>query len=1024
MTNTAELGIKIFLDDTASSGLNAIDSLLGTLGRTISSAGYAWAALSPGMRLAAEVAAGAGIDFMAFSSALETTIEDAASLEDTMARVQIAFNASDDQMQVMTDTLQQVAGQSRFSTQEIGDGFAQLGERGFTVAEVIKDQVGQAMVNLAEATGSQTVPAADLLASTMQIFSAKASDAEKYASGLTFAFHDGIPSIAGLSSAMDEVGQEAALLHIPLDQVIVTLDYLVRSGIPAAESANSLRYMLQSLTDPTNKAAEALANLGILTINQTSPAFKSFEKAMMDAGSALISTSQPFDGTLRMLSALFTEANKLGVLHTDQSFYQWATSLGILSSKLYDAHGNFKDLFSIINLLGTAMTKLNPEQKQEVLSQLFNVRSGKGASDLMNNIDQVMARLHALDASYQQFVASDGAARDASKLTSDYNGRLSELRTTIKSVSDEIGKTFLHSLEGLFAWLNDLIAPLQFATSGFPQLAAMFLLTGTVLSGLTLVITLFLVVFGFFGQTLGLIVEVSLGVAVGIAAISAGIALLVTHINQVLPLLSSIGIALFGAAVVFGAFQLVIHAKAIASLIQLGAAAVRVGILIAINLTNSFLASIPAAMEAAAAWILANGSALLLGAGIVLLVALLAGAVIGFVLLMQHTGGLNALLKAGQTIWKELQTLWQNFVAAIMPALKQAFEQIKPSISDLVKAFNETRPALIFLGQILGGVLVVALGVLIGLIHGLASALAELIKGLAQVLTGIVQVISGILQFFLGFFSVLHGMFTNNQNEIAAGWGRMNQGIISIVTGLVNIVVGLFRGFFGAILGFVAGFITGVVNFFQHLFEVLVGHSIVPDLISSIIRWFLLLPGQVLNNLTGFIAGIVGKFIDLRNQIVSILANLGSILLNSGRNLMIMLGNGIANGIHWVIQQATNVANTVRNLLGFHSPTKEGPLADSDQYMPNMMKMYAAGISSNTHLLHGALTTAANALRPGGFISPSTQAAQSYASFAASGGQGATTTFNLVIDGKQVSQVVLDRMTGQLKMNGAGRMLK
>lgn len=129
MTNVAELGIRIFLDDTAAAGLNNINGLLGILGQMLGYVGYAWSQLPPEIQLAAEVAAGAGLDFMAFSDALKQTIQDAAQLQDTMARVQIAFDANDSQMQAMTTELERVASQSRFSTDQIGQGFVMLGER-------------------------------------------------------------------------------------------------------------------------------------------------------------------------------------------------------------------------------------------------------------------------------------------------------------------------------------------------------------------------------------------------------------------------------------------------------------------------------------------------------------------------------------------------------------------------------------------------------------------------------------------------------------------------------------------------------------------------------------------------------------------------------------------------------------------------------------------------------------------------------------------------------------------------------
>lgn len=66
-------------------------------------------------------------------------------------------------------------------------------------------------------------------------------------------------------------------------------------------------------------------------------------------------------------------------------------------------------------------------------------------------------------------------------------------------------------------------------------------------------------------------------------------------------------------------------------------------------------------------------------------------------------------------------------------------------------------------------------------------------------------------------------------------------------------------------------------------------------------------------------------------------------------NMMKMFGQGIQSGITQFLQPALNsVTTAISNVLAMFSPAKTGPLSTANQWMPNMMKMFASGISAGT----------------------------------------------------------------------------
>jgi phage-related protein len=1058
MANVAELGIKIFLDDSASAGLNALGGIFGNLGRMISQSAYSWAALSPEIRLASEVAAGAGLAFLGFSSVLETSIENAAELQDTMANVSIAFNATDEETNRLQSSIETLAGTSRFSSDQVGEAFIQIGERGIS-AEDAMNHVGAAAIRLAEATHSQVAPATDLLASTMQIFGMRADEASKASDALTFAFYHGMPSASQLSQMISEVGYEAKLTGVSLEQLVVTMDYLTRSGVPASQASNSLRYILSSLSNPTTKAAEELANLGIILVNKTSPALQEFLVNLDKAGGL----NAPFDGTVRSLSSLFSAATNLGTVHTDQSFFEWATANGILNNTLYDSNGKMHDLFTIINQLGSALDGLNPEQKAQALNQLFTVRGGKDAGILLNDIGQTTQALNRLDEEYRKF--SGGAAKDAGKVTGTFNGQLDMLKTTIASFLATAAMPFDKFFASVIGSINTLIAPLANINGEFVKFFGVFLMVGSLTSATVLIGALVVVVVLLWG-TLGPIILVAGGVVLAITALSAAVAFAITNWKAIEPILAAVAIAAVSVGIAFGAWRLALLIASVTTLIpgliamaaglwaqigplaaniasgavylaQMALLVVRMGIWGAMNWSTvvpGLIAQAAAATAAALAWVALN-------LPIVILVGVIALLVAGFVYLLTQTDMLKWGMGALKAVFSVVVETFRSATSAVMPAVRSALDSLRPVIQQLTIGFRQAEPIFRGLALIVGGILVVALGVLSGIIRGLIQLIAAILVTIINVAAGIIRVLLGVVQFFLGFFNLIKAIVTGNGAGIQAAFGQMGQGIQNIVGGLFNAVKAIFVGAFNAIIGFITGFIQGVIGFFKHLFDVLVGHSIVPDMINSIISVFLSLPGralsavstllgnllgffsnlagQVLGNIGGFINTIVEGFKSLPGRIIEGLSNLGNMLLNSAKNAVEMFLKPLRDAIDTVKNIAGNIANGIKSVLGFSSPPKEGPLTDSDQYMPRMIKMYTDGMLSQQYLIRNAAATIATSLHPNSFISPGVQAAQ-----AGSSSGNSTSTYILQLDGKPIAQFTEDRIRGTLQMNGINRLMR
>lgn len=204
--------------------------------------------------------------------------------------------------------------------------------------------------------------------------------------------------------------------------------------------------------------------------------------------------------------------------------------------------------------------------------------------------------------------------------------------------------------------------------------------------------------------------------------------------------------------------------------------------------------------------------------------------------------------------WEKLKQAVKDFfaenIAPKFEEIKKSFDKIKEALGPVydlaVEVFGWFSdvgiPALVKSFEILGGIVV---GVVGGVIAGAINTLASIVEGLVQMISGVVQVIRGL-------FDIIVGIFTLDGEKIVEGAKK-------IVSGVADV----FGGLYDATIGAVVEFFDGVIDWFTKMWDILVGHSIVPDTINAIVEWFVGLPGKVLGVVGDFVKGVVDKFANL-----------------------------------------------------------------------------------------------------------------------------------------------------------------
>jgi hypothetical protein len=483
-------------------GLSDLNSNLGTTGYTL------------GQFLGA--AAGAGAAFGLFVTATKSAVTQSADLQYALVQMQIAISDGQQYANALATAVINIGNASVFTHTQVAQTFTQLGEMGFT-AEQILNGVGQAAVNMSIAMGIDGTQGAALLGQSLQVYNANAKDATNYSDILTRSFYDSGVGADGLQQAISQAGGMAHKMGISFSDFMTVIDLMSRSMGSGSKAGTSLRYALGALTKPTTAEMNELDRLGIVTINKTAPALDKLTEKVMGASAAALQASGSWDGTVKGLDNIYVAGQKAGKIPLDVSFLDWANSSGVLNDKLYDSSGHFLGLKNAIDQIMTGLKGMSPEQIQEVMSSLFNVRGGQG-------MDQMVGLLGTFDTKYQAIysdITKTGTAQDdANKLLHTAKGRWDQLSTTMNSFMSQVGGPINDVLMGIYGGVNNIVSA---ASNSQPvkDFFSIFLPMGAILSGVALG---FLLVWGAIAIGLGpvlvpfLIVFSALMVAAGLLA--------------------------------------------------------------------------------------------------------------------------------------------------------------------------------------------------------------------------------------------------------------------------------------------------------------------------------------------------------------------------------------------------------------------------------------------------------------------------------------------------------------------------
>ncbi len=363
-------------------------------------------------------------------------------------------------------------------------------------------------------------------------------------------------------------------------------------------------------------------------------------------------------------------------------------------------------------------------------------------------------------------------------------------------------------------------------------------------------------------------------------------------------------------------------------------------------------------------------SALLSPAGLVVLAV--AGIATAAVLIIKNWEPIKGFFKG---IWDNIKETFSGageWFSGIWSGVKQVFVSawtgIKTAVMTIVNVF--VQDILNIWGSMKTGIETI--------MNGLKAILSGIWLAIKTVVLGPVLL---ILDLVTGNFKKLssdsQGIFNNLKAAFSTIWAGIKQvfsGALQAITGLVKTEWNGIKTFASTLWNSVGEIIKTAWSGFKSTISTLCNDisSGIKTVWNGILNWFKELPGKLKQigsdmftrmkeGINSTIHGVGDAVKTGISTAFDVIKNLPSEALQWGKDIVQGIANGIKSAAHAVGDAVNGVAQDIRKFLHFSVPD-EGPLADFDTYMPDMMHLMAEGITDNLSVVTDATKQVAGSI--------------------------------------------------------------
>jgi TP901 family phage tail tape measure protein len=185
-----------------------------------------------------------------------------ANFDQTMRQVGAVADVSGKQLDDMRSTALKLGKQTSFSAQEVSTAMLELSKGGISQAQMSAGVLKETLT-LAAAGGLELGESATYMTNTLNAFGLKAGSAGAVAAALAGGANASTASVQSLGMGLAQVSTQAGMAGMTMNETIAALAAFDAAGVKGSDAGTSLKTMLQRLVPQTDRAKDAMKDLGL-----------------------------------------------------------------------------------------------------------------------------------------------------------------------------------------------------------------------------------------------------------------------------------------------------------------------------------------------------------------------------------------------------------------------------------------------------------------------------------------------------------------------------------------------------------------------------------------------------------------------------------------------------------------------------------------------------------------------------------------------------------------------------------------
>lgn len=940
------------------------------------------------------------------TAAVKTSV----SFEQAMANAASVAGATGEEFEKMTLLAREMGAKTVFSASDAADALYYMASAGYKVDQMA-DSI-ESTLNLASATQYDLADTTDIVIATLNQFGLEASSAERIANVFASAIGNSMASMDKLANSMGYVGPVANSLGYQIEDTVGALSILYNAGYDGSTAGTTLRQALVSLMNPSTAALKVFESLG-LSFDDLNPATNDFASIVDKLAESGMDTAQAMEvfgarggpGMLALMSKGGAAINEMTASITGTNK---ATEMA--SIQINTLQGDFKLLESEIEEVAISFGDVLIPIIREFISKYISPLTQK----LLNLSDEQRKQIVKI-------------AMIAAAIGPLFLG----IGKVIKSIS-----TLIKIIPLLFSKVSLIIAVITVVGAGLAYL--------------------FKTNEDFRKKILSIWDKIKNGIIKAVSTIKewwkrngetimASVAKILTFIGT---LVSKIFNGIYERTKIVWPYVKKVVTEVITTIRDLWnkyGEKVKDKIVAAFNFINKVSKFVLEQILVLFNKVWPKIKMIVTDSvGGIKNVVAKDGSKIIEVLKKLVSYILLIVKKLGQVLSKSVRKLIDT-IAPTWESLKGLFSSLWETIKEL---YQTLKPYL----QYIGAVVLVVFSIISGVINGIVSMIEPFVKSVVAGVKVILDIIKAVC-------ALLRGDFTQAWDYIKSAalnfWESLKQ------AGLMYYE--FFKGFIEGFVSFFAGVKDKIVELLNSIWEAIkVWFGKVIDGITSLGEWiwgwitaffdavgsFFAGVGQGISDMfwtivnsiaeffTNIVLGVKTALSNVWSAITEVFGNIKDYFTNLikegfnwGKNLIENIGEGIKKAWNSVVDGVKSIGQSIKDFLGFGSPTKKGPGSTADEWIPNLLNMMEDGMYDGMPQIQSAAANIANTLNLSVSPNRATVGPGSSPFGDLLNGLMATNVVNqsmpdssgdivLQIDGQTFARVIAPKLTREYKRNG------